>query len=187
MEALAGQAALYVWDNSTRGLDSASAVDYVKSLRIMAQATRSTNIVTLYQAGESVFREFDKVCVVCDGRQIFFGKTSEAQAYFETLGYEVPLRSTTADFLSSMGHGRFNSVKPAQGLQVPMTSIALEEAFRTSVHYERLLKDLYEYREATMTTKPVFESKPKLKRLTQGIEKTFRSSRFAMSFGHQSI
>ena len=34
---------------------------------------------------------FDKVTVLYEGRQVFFGKTSEGRAYFEELGFECEL------------------------------------------------------------------------------------------------
>lgn len=45
---------------------------------------------------------FDKVVVLYEGRQIYFGKTTEAKAYFEGLGFVCPEQQTTADFLTSM-------------------------------------------------------------------------------------
>lgn len=49
IEALASRATINAWDNSTRGLDSSTAVDYIKSLRILTSLTHATTIVTLYQ------------------------------------------------------------------------------------------------------------------------------------------
>ena len=147
MEALAGQAALNSWDNSTRGLDSLTAVNYVKSLRLMANVTHSTNIVTLYQASENVLQQFDKVCVICEGRQIFFGKASEARAYFESLGFEALPNSTTADFLSSIVDMNYQRVKTSVSLcKVPRTPEALEAAFKNSTLHSQLLKEMERYR-----------------------------------------
>ncbi|RPA94851.1 hypothetical protein L873DRAFT_1846304, partial [Choiromyces venosus 120613-1] len=89
-------------DNSTRSLDSSTAVDYIHALRILTTLTHSTNIVTLYQAGEQIYREFDKVCVIDHGRQTYYGPGSSATSYFESIGFYWNPRSTTADFLTSM-------------------------------------------------------------------------------------
>lgn len=45
---------------------------------------------------------FDKALVLYEGRQIFFGKTTEAKQYFENMGFKCPDRQTDADFLTSM-------------------------------------------------------------------------------------
>jgi ATP-binding cassette subfamily G (WHITE) protein 2 (SNQ2) len=58
-----------------------------------------TTIVSLYQAGESLYDLFDKVCVLYEGRLAYYGPRSQARAYFEDMGYSPANRQTTADFL----------------------------------------------------------------------------------------
>lgn len=38
---------------------------------------------------------FDKVTVLYEGRQIFFGLAKDARSYFERLGFECPASQTT--------------------------------------------------------------------------------------------
>jgi ATP-binding cassette, subfamily G (WHITE), member 2, SNQ2 len=58
-----------------------------------------TTIVSIFQAGESLYELFDKVCVIYDGRMAYFGPANKARQYFMDLGYEPANRQTTADFL----------------------------------------------------------------------------------------
>lgn len=58
-EVLATRASFACWDNSTRGLDSSTALDYVKSLSMLTQVAPCTTIATLYQAGEKIYQ----VCI----------------------------------------------------------------------------------------------------------------------------
>ena len=46
---------LQCWDNSTRGLDSATALEFVRTLRMSTELTGATAIVTLYQASQSIY------------------------------------------------------------------------------------------------------------------------------------
>lgn len=46
---------LQCWDNSTRGLESATALEFVRPLRISTELTGATAIVTLYQASQSIY------------------------------------------------------------------------------------------------------------------------------------
>lgn len=46
---------LQCWDNSTRGLDSATALDFVRTLRTSTKLTGATAIVSLYQASQSIY------------------------------------------------------------------------------------------------------------------------------------
>ena len=49
---------LQCWDNSTRGLDSANALEFVRTLRTQTRKSNSTAIVSLYQASEDIFEVF---------------------------------------------------------------------------------------------------------------------------------
>lgn len=101
-EVLPGASSLQCWDNSTRGLDSANALRFVQTLRSSTQEAGTIAIATLYQASEDIYHCFDKVTLLYQGRQIFFGPVSNAKAYFTDLGFICPERSTTADFLCSV-------------------------------------------------------------------------------------
>src|SRR4051812_35841041 len=46
-EVMATRARVQCWDNSTRGLDASTALDYVKSLRVMTDVLGQTTFVTL--------------------------------------------------------------------------------------------------------------------------------------------
>lgn len=46
---------LQCWDNSTRGLDSATALEFARTLRTSTELTGATAIVTLYQASQSIY------------------------------------------------------------------------------------------------------------------------------------
>jgi len=145
MEALASRATINAYDNSTRGLDSSTAIDYIRSMRILTTLTESTTIVTLYQAGESIYREFDKVCLIDSGRQIYYGPASEARQYFESLGYETQPRSTTADFLTSITNETERRIQKGMEGRVPITPEELEAAFRESKYYKQVQAELDQY------------------------------------------
>lgn len=91
-ETLATRASVVCWDNSTRGLDASTALSFAKSLRVYTNVSGRTTLVTLYQAGESIYELMDKVLVIDDGRMLFQGPADEAKKYFEDLGYLCPPR-----------------------------------------------------------------------------------------------
>ncbi|CAJ2513218.1 Uu.00g013370.m01.CDS01 [Anthostomella pinea] len=91
-ETLASKSMVMAWDNSTRGLDASTALDYAKSLRIMTDISNRTTLVTLYQAGEGIYELMDKVLVIDQGREIFSGPAKDAKQYFINLGFECPER-----------------------------------------------------------------------------------------------
>lgn len=78
---------------------ASTALEFVQALRIATDVARMTTVVSIYQAGESLYELFDKVCVIYEGRMAYFGPASKARQYFIDLGYEPANRQTTADFL----------------------------------------------------------------------------------------
>lgn len=98
-EALAARSLLGCWDNSTRGLDASTALEFVRALRIATDLAQLTTVVSIYQAGEALYKLFDKVCVIGEGRMYYIGRADEAREHFERLGYRPAPRQTTADFL----------------------------------------------------------------------------------------
>ncbi|KAJ3512950.1 hypothetical protein NLJ89_g3230 [Agrocybe chaxingu] len=132
-EMMATRARVQCWDNSTRGLDASTALDFVKSLRVMTDVLGQTTFVTLYQAGESIYELFDKVLVLDEGRQVFYGPPDEARAYFEDLGFKSLPRQTTADYLTGCTDRNERQFAPGRSAHdVPSTPEALEVTFLKS-------------------------------------------------------
>lgn len=50
-----GGSPIQCWDNSTRGLDSATALECVRTLRTSAELSGTTAVVTLYQASQAIY------------------------------------------------------------------------------------------------------------------------------------
>ncbi|CAK7216309.1 hypothetical protein SCUCBS95973_002769 [Sporothrix curviconia] len=136
------------WDNSTRGLDSATALKFVQTLRIASDLARSSNAVAIYQASESIYELFDKATVLYEGRQIYFGPAKAAKAYFEGLGWHCPSRQTTGDFLTSVTNPVERQPKPGMEDRVPRTAEEFEACWLKSPEYEALLAEIAEYEAA---------------------------------------
>lgn len=150
--------ALAAWDNSTRGLDSSTALDYVKSLRIITNIYRNVNFVSLYQASEAMYSQFDKVMVIEGGRQIFYGDTKTARSYFEGLGYLEKPRLTTPDYLCACVDANEREFKPGlTEADVPSTLDELEVAFQKSKHATRLDKEVELYKGSLEKDQATFE------------------------------
>ncbi|KAJ7492238.1 P-loop containing nucleoside triphosphate hydrolase protein [Mycena latifolia] len=141
-EMMATRARVQAWDNSTRGLDASTALDYVKCLRIMTDVLGQTTFILIPVAG--IYELFDKVMVLSEGRQVFFGPPSEARGYFEALGYKPLPRQSTADYLTGCTDPNERQFAPGRSANdTPSTPEALESAFRSS----RLCRELDANRE----------------------------------------
>jgi ABC-type multidrug transport system ATPase subunit len=138
---------LAAWDNSTRGLDSATALKFVQSLRLSSDLTGSAHAVAAYQASQSIYDVFDKVIVLYEGRQAYFGPASKAKAYFEEQGWECPPRQTTGDFLTSITNPQERRARPGMEGRVPRTPEDFENAWLQSADYQQLQREIASYEE----------------------------------------
>ncbi|TFY82670.1 hypothetical protein EWM64_g1346 [Hericium alpestre] len=146
-EMMCTRARVQCWDNSSRGLDASTALDFVKSLRVMTDVLGQATFVTLYQAGEGIYELFDKVMVLDEGRQVFFGRPTEARAWFENLGYKSLPRQSTADYLTGCTDPNERQFAPGRSeADVPSTPEALEQAYHTSKTYGEIVADLETYK-----------------------------------------
>lgn len=144
-ETLATKSTVLCWDNSTRGLDASTALDYAHSLRIMTDVSNRATLVTLYQAGEGIYTLMDKVLVIDAGRCIYEGPANEAKQYFIDLGFYCPDRQTTADFLTACTDPVERKFREGFEAKTPKTAIELEEAFKTSPNFKKVLQNVEEY------------------------------------------
>ncbi|KAL4745768.1 hypothetical protein BDW72DRAFT_211010 [Aspergillus terricola var. indicus] len=144
-EASLAGAKLQCWDNSTRGLDSANAINFCSSLRLQADLLDVTSVVTLYQAPQSAYDLFDRVTLIYEGRQIFFGRIIEAKGYFEKLGFFASPRQTIPDFLTSMTSAEERRVRPGFEESAPRSPDEFAERWKLSDERRRLLDELASY------------------------------------------
>lgn len=144
-EASLSGAALQAWDNSTRGLDSANAVEFCKSVRLGCELGGSAAMVAIYQAPRAAYEQFDKVIVLYEGRQIYFGNIHAGKTYFEDLGFQCPDRQTTPDFLTSMTSAVERVVKPGWEDKVPRSPDEFAAAWKASPTRQKLIQDIEDY------------------------------------------
>lgn len=141
------RASIAAWDNSTRGLDSASALEFVKALRISATLGSNCHAVAIYQASQAIYDVFDKVIVLYEGREIYFGPCTQAEKYFTEMGWYNPPRQTTGDFLTSVTNPHERVARPGMQNRVPRTPEEFERYWKNSPEYDALKKDIAQYEE----------------------------------------
>ncbi len=144
-EAALGGSPLQCWDNSTRGLDSATALEFVKTLRLSTSLAGSTAAVAIYQASQSIYDIFDKVVVLYEGRQIYFGPTTEAKAFFVGMGFHCHERATTGDFLTSLTNPAERIVREGFENAVPRTPDEFVDVWKKSEDRARLIREIEKF------------------------------------------
>ncbi|KAL0081666.1 ABC-2 type transporter-domain-containing protein [Phycomyces blakesleeanus] len=144
-EQMTTSSSINCWDCSTRGLDAASALDFVRSLRIMTDILKKTTVATLYQASNSIFTLFDNVILLDEGYCLYFGPVSKAKPYFEKMGFFCPLRKSTPDFLTGICNPLEREFQPGYENRVPQFAHEFQEIYLASDIYKSMMNDLEDY------------------------------------------
>lgn len=144
IETLASRASVFCWDNSTRGLDASTALEYTRAVRALTDTFGLSSIVSLYQAGNGIYGLFDKVLVLDEGRQIYYGPMSDARPFMEGLGFMCDDSANVADFLTGVTVPTERRIRQGFQDRFPRTAEAIREEYeKTSIHAD-MLKE-YDY------------------------------------------
>lgn len=132
IETLCTKASVICWDNSTRGLDASTALDFIRALRSITNEFETSTIVTLYQAGNDIYNLFDKVLVIDEGKQIFYGPRSEARPFMESFGFVCDDGANVSDFLTGVTVPSERKIRPGWETRFPRNGSELRDAYYAS-------------------------------------------------------
>lgn len=133
------------WDNATRGLDSATALEFIKALKTSAAILDATPMIAIYQCSQDAYDLFDNVVLLFEGRQIYFGKADRAKQFFLDMGYDCPDRQTTADYLTSLTNPAERVVRKGFENKIPRTAEEFESYWKNSTGYKTLIGEIDAY------------------------------------------
>jgi ATP-binding cassette subfamily G (WHITE) protein 2 (PDR) len=183
-EAALSQAPLQCWDNSTRGLDSANAIEFCKTLRMQADINGATACVAIYQAPQAAYDFFDKVLVLYEGRQIYFGRTTTAKQFFVNMGFQCPDRQTDADFLTSMTSPLERVVRQGFENRVPRTPDEFAQRWKDSPERAQLVRDIESYEQRYPVGGEEFQKFKQSRKATQA-KRQRNKSPYTLSYAQQ--
>ncbi|KAK9057797.1 hypothetical protein SSX86_022635 [Deinandra increscens subsp. villosa] len=126
-------------------LDSVSALMMMVTLKKLAN-TGCTLIITIYQSSTEVFGLFDRICLLSNGKTLFFGETLACLQHFSNAGFPCPIMQSPSDhFLRAINtdfdqiisvcknwqddHGDLSPVNMDTGVAIH----TLEETYKSSV------------------------------------------------------
>ncbi|KAI1740240.1 putative ABC multidrug transporter [Xylaria scruposa] len=154
-EALIADGQLMLLDNSTSGLDSATALRFIELLRKTTISTQKCVVMSIYQASNAMFQNFDKVMLLYEGRQIYFGPVDEAVRYFEALGFVRPNRTTYPDFLTSLTNPEERIVRDGFKDSAPRSPDEFAGVWRQSLEARRLSNEIANFNSMHTPSQPI--------------------------------
>jgi ABC-type multidrug transport system permease subunit/ABC-type multidrug transport system ATPase subunit len=142
IETFCTKASVCCWDNSTRGLDASTALDYTRALRSITDEFGLSTVVTLYQAGNGIFNLFDKVLVLDEGKQVYFGPRDLARPFMTKLGFICDDGANIADFLTGVTVPSERRVRADCQSSFPRNASELRQAYTASRVKSEMDKEL---------------------------------------------
>lgn len=136
----------------------------------------------MYQAPQAAYDLFDKVLVIYEGRQIYFGPASQAKDYFVNLGFDCPARQTTPDFLTSMTFASERVIRP--GCHPPRTPDEFAAAWKASSESMTLQAEIEAYKAQHPLQGPDAQTYRQLKKAHQAKGQRL-SSAYTLTYSQQ--
>lgn len=91
-----------------------------------------TTIATFYQAGNGIFEQFDKVLVLDEGQQLFYGRREDAVPFMEEVGFYCDPAANKADFLTGVTVATERTIKPGYEDRFPRSASEIRAAYERS-------------------------------------------------------
>ncbi|GLJ21612.1 hypothetical protein SUGI_0401770 [Cryptomeria japonica] len=166
-------------------LDSVSALLMMVTLKKLT-STGCTIVFTMYQSSTEVFGLFDRICLLSNGRELFFGETLACLQHFANAGFPCPVMQSPSDhFLRAINtdfdriiamcknwqddQGDFSSVNMDTAVAI-QTLETTYEASTDAASVEAMVVDL------TKKEGPILEGQGNARTLTRIAVLTWRSS-----------
>lgn len=158
IECMATRGSVFCWDQSTRGLDASTALEWTKAIRAMTDTLNLSTVVTLYQAGNGIYDLFDKVLVLDEGEQIFYGTREQARPFMEEAGFICREGSNIADYLTGVTVPTERRIRDGFESRFPRNAEALRAEYEKSPIYTQMVAD-YSYPDSDLARERTEEFK----------------------------
>jgi ABC-type multidrug transport system ATPase subunit len=158
IECMATRGSVFCWDQSTRGLDASTALEWTKAIRAMTDVLGLTTIVTLYQAGNGIFDLFDKVLVLDEGEQIYYGPREQARPFMENAGFICREGSNIADYLTGVTVPTERRIREGYESRFPRNAEALRAEYEKSPIHAQMAAE-YSYPDSDLARERTKEFK----------------------------
>lgn len=90
------------------------------------------SIVSVYQAGNGIFDLFDKVLLIDEGKELYYGPREQALPFMEELGFSYTSGANVADFLTGVTVPTERKIKSGYENKFPRTADEVRKAYESS-------------------------------------------------------
>ncbi|CAM0907697.1 unnamed protein product [Alopecurus aequalis] len=124
--------ALIFLDEPTSGLDSAASYHVMSRIAGIAQRGGMTVIAAVHQPSSEVFDLFHGLCLLANGRAVYFGPASKAVEFFDSNGFPCPMRMNPSDHFLRMINTDFEEPEEGSTIHMPHASKVIQTLMDSS-------------------------------------------------------
>nr|BAJ96411.1 predicted protein [Hordeum vulgare subsp. vulgare] len=125
IELLASPALIFL-DEPTSGLDSAASYHVMSRIAGIAKRNGTTVVAAIHQPSTEVFELFHGLCLLANGRTVYFGPASKAMEFFDANGFPCPLRMNPSDHFLRMINLDFEEFEGESTVNAPHASKVIQ-------------------------------------------------------------
>ena len=139
IELLSGASLIFL-DEPTSGLDAFQAMNVMESLWMLSTSGR-TIITTIHQPRSSIYKMFDLLLLLSEGRTMYYGPAKEAVGFFRGAHFECPVNFNPADFFLDVVSMDFRSKEAEDGSRERIQLLAdrfesVRETYEGGIHQQ---------------------------------------------------
>ncbi|XBI99063.1 hypothetical protein VPH35_019218 [Triticum aestivum] len=117
IELLASPALIFL-DEPTSGLDSAASYHVMSRIAGIAGRNGTTVVAAIHQPSTEEFELFHGLCLLANGRAVYFGPASKAIEFFDANGFPCPLRRNPSDHFLRMINTYFEEAEEESAINL---------------------------------------------------------------------
>uniref|UniRef100_A0A453AQ11 ABC transporter domain-containing protein n=1 Tax=Aegilops tauschii subsp. strangulata TaxID=200361 RepID=A0A453AQ11_AEGTS len=136
IELLASPALIFL-DEPTSGLDSATSYHVMSRIAGIARRNGTTVVAAIHQPSTEVFELFHGLCLLANGRAVYFGPASKAIEFFDANGFPCPLRRNPSDHFLRMINTDFEGDHVLQQRQASFWTKSIVLTKRSMINMHR--------------------------------------------------
>uniref|UniRef100_A0A8C9TQV1 Broad substrate specificity ATP-binding cassette transporter ABCG2 n=1 Tax=Scleropages formosus TaxID=113540 RepID=A0A8C9TQV1_SCLFO len=179
MELIIDPSVLFL-DEPTTGLDASTANSVLLLLKRMASHGR-TIIMSIHQPRYSIYRLFDSLTLLVNGKQVYHGPAQSALEYFAEIGYVCEEHNNPADFFLDVINGDSTAAALTKAENSDDLDFGEQSSQRQSIE-DHLVE---EYKRSSYCQ----DTHAELERIVKGkdysVKPKFRTITYSTSFSHQ--
>lgn len=98
-------------DEPTSGLDALTALRFVELLKKIAVEKNKIIILSIHQPNDRIVKVFDKILLLANAQEIYYGKIDELEGFFKENGFSKDPSITLSDFILEACENEVNNNK----------------------------------------------------------------------------